>query len=150
MTSLPRWLSGLFSAKPMSSKQARRPAPRRRHRTLLRVEGLEDRLAPAVITVTTTADDVSTGNGAVSLREAITAINAGSTTDKDIKAQLAKNSTTFGHNDTINFAIPGAGLRTIQVGSGPTSLGALPAITRAVLINGYSQAGAQPNTLAVG
>ena len=52
MTSLPRWLSGLFSAKSMSSRQARRQAPRRPHRTLLRVEHLEDRLAPAVITVT--------------------------------------------------------------------------------------------------
>src|SRR4051794_38961612 len=101
MTSLPRWLSGLFSAKSPSSTQA----PRRPHRTLLRVEHLEDRLAPATVTVTTTADDVSPGNGAVSLREAITAINAGSTTDKDIKAQLARNLTTFGHNDTIKFAI---------------------------------------------
>src|SRR5260221_4562962 len=45
--------------------------------------------------------------------------------------------------DTIVFAIPGAGLHTIA----PVS--ALPAITEAVLIDGYSQPGASANTLAL-
>jgi CSLREA domain-containing protein len=48
--------------------------------------------------------------------------------------------------DAINFSIPGGAspLRTINVTS------ALPAITEAVVVNGYSQPGAAPNTLQVG
>ena len=46
--------------------------------------------------------------------------------------------------DAINFAIPGSGVKSIA----PES--ALPTITEAVTINGYSQPGAQPNTKAVG
>jgi uncharacterized repeat protein (TIGR01451 family) len=46
--------------------------------------------------------------------------------------------------DTIVFAIPGAGLHTIA----PVT--ALPPITEAVVIDGYSQAGASVNTLALG
>jgi len=45
---------------------------------------------------------------------------------------------------TINFAIPGEGVRTIS----PTS--ALPTITTTVIIDGYSQPLATANTLAVG
>jgi CSLREA domain-containing protein len=47
--------------------------------------------------------------------------------------------------DTINFNIPGSGTHTIA----PTSVG-LPALTDPVIINGYSQPGAKPNTLAKG
>ena len=52
--------------------------------------------------------------------------------------------------DTIAFNIPGAaaGPRTINVGA--TGLGALPMITDAVIIDGYTQPGSSPNTLAVG
>ena len=46
--------------------------------------------------------------------------------------------------DTITFAIPGPGVKTIA------PLTALPNITAPVTINGYSQAGASANTLAVG
>jgi len=46
--------------------------------------------------------------------------------------------------DTIVFAIPGAGLQTIS----PTTN--LPNITEAVIIDGYSQAGASANSLALG
>ena len=49
------------------------------------LEQLECRQAPAVITVTTTADDLTPGDGTVSLREAITAINtANAALDPDI------------------------------------------------------------------
>jgi hypothetical protein len=44
----------------------------------------------------------------------------------------------------IQFAIPGAALHTINLTS------ALPAITDAVFIDGYTQPGASPNTLSVG
>jgi hypothetical protein len=47
-------------------------------------------------------------------------------------------------SDTINFNIPGGGLKTI------TPAGALPEITEGVTINGYSQPGATANTLLVG
>ena len=46
--------------------------------------------------------------------------------------------------DTIRFNIPGSGVKTIK----PTS--ELPAITEAVTIDGYTQPGSSPNTLATG
>jgi hypothetical protein len=46
--------------------------------------------------------------------------------------------------DTINFAIPESGAKTIA----PES--ALPKITEALTINGYTQPGAHPNAKAVG
>ena len=46
--------------------------------------------------------------------------------------------------DTIAFAIPGAGMHTIS----PTS--PLPNITDPVVIDGYTQPGSSPNTLANG
>jgi len=67
------------------------------------VEPLEVRRLLAVITVTTSADDLTPGDGTVSLREAITALNAGSDLgDPDITAQAPG---TFSVNDTINFNI---------------------------------------------
>ena len=94
----------------------------------------------AVITVTTTVDDISANNGTVSLREAITAINAGNNLgDPDI---INQNPGTFGPLDTINFNIPGAGVKTINVGTSPSAPGIpLPSINKPVIINGYSQPG---------
>ena len=91
----------------------------------------------ATITVTGTGDTVAV-NGIVTLREAIDSVNAGANVNADVVAVGA-----YGTNDTINFAIPGAGVHTIQ----PTS----PfVVTKRVLINGYSQSGASVNALAVG
>src|SRR5260370_19489002 len=100
--------------------------------------------------VTTAADDNTPNDGSVSLREAIQAINAGSAgADLDISNQ---NPGTFGVNDTINFAIPqpvsGNVVQTINVGA--TGNSALPANTKPVTINGYSQQGASAHTLANG
>ena len=54
-----------------------------------------------------------------------------------------------GVGNTITFNItPLGGVKTIAVNS--TGLGALPAITRAVTIDGYTQGVATPNSLAVG
>jgi hypothetical protein len=50
--------------------------------------------------------------------------------------------------DAIHFAIPGAGVQTIHVNS--SGYGALPTITDAVTIDGYSQPGSSANTLAKG
>src|SRR5262249_51458810 len=106
------------------------------------LELLEDRLAPATIVVTTTADDLVV-DGSVSLREAIRSINQGSNVNADVNAAGA-----YGSNDTIQVAIPGSGIHTINVGA--TGLGALPTITRTVLIDGYTQPGSSANALAAG
>lgn len=103
----------------------------------------------ATITVTTAVDDISPNNGSVSLREAIMAVNAGNDLgDPDITAQLPG---TFGLNDTIAFGIAGSGVHTIDVGTDPSAMTvALPKVTKPVVIDGYTQSGASPNTLAVG
>src|SRR5215204_2145623 len=73
----------------------------------------------------TCAADSPTGN-LCTLRAAIQESNA--TPEKEI----------------IAFDIPGSGIKTISLG------GLLPSITKPVIIDGYSQPGASPNTLAVG
>jgi CSLREA domain-containing protein len=100
----------------------------------------------ATITVNTTADDVTPNDGSVSLREAISAINAGNNLgDPDI---IAQNPTAFGTNDTIDFNISGTGEHRIAVGTDASATGIpLPTITRSVTINGTSQPGSSPNTL---
>jgi CSLREA domain-containing protein len=103
----------------------------------------------AVVTVSTAADDINPNNGSVSLREAITAVNAGSDLgDPDITAH---SSGAFGMNDTIEFDIPGAGVHTINLGTDASAMNIpLPPVTRPVVIDGYTQGMARPNTLAVG
>src|SRR5713101_6003706 len=134
------WFARLWSASP------RRHAGRPR-RLPLCLEQLEDRLMPAVLTVTTVADDITPNDGSVSLREAITAINAGNDLgDPDITAQ---NPGTFGTNDTINFNINAAGVQTIDVGTDSSAAGIpLPDIIKPVTIDGYTQGTATTNTQA--
>src|SRR5205085_5264084 len=105
----------------VSGDPARRARPRRaRPRSRPRLELLEGRLAPADVTVTTAADDLTPNDGSVSLREAITTINAGNDLgDPDIIAQAPG---TFGTNDTIDFSPAGA---PFQINVGSTGLGAL-------------------------
>src|SRR5207302_2438564 len=118
----------------------RRSLPRRRAAPPPLLEQLEDRLAPAIITVTTTADDITPNDGSVSLREAITAINAGNTLgDPDI---IAQNPGTFGSNDTIKFNLPATAPFQINVGSTTSAANIpLPAITKPVTIDGSTQPG---------
>jgi hypothetical protein len=97
---------------------------------------LEIRRLLATITVTST-DDTSAVDGNVTLREAITSINQASNLNADVVAVGA-----YGTTDTINFNIPGAGVKTINLTS------ALPTITKTMTIDGYSQSGASVNTLA--
>lgn len=95
------------------------------------LEAFEPRLLLAIFTVNSTGDAVDPDPGITTLREAIT----------------LSNSTPLGGDPShlIDFAItPLGGLKTIAPAS------ALPAITRAVRIDGYTQAGAAPNTLATG
>jgi CSLREA domain-containing protein len=58
--------------------------------------------------------------------------------------QEANATPNLGAADAIRFAIPGPGPHTVAAGS------SLPTITEAVVIDGYSQPGAAPNTLADG
>jgi CSLREA domain-containing protein len=67
-----------------------------------------------------------------------------------LRAAIEQANATPGA-DVINFDIPddlGIGVKTINVGA--TDNGELPTITDQVSINGYSQPGASPNTLARG
>ena len=73
----------------------------------------------------------SSNDSGASLRAAIIALNA-------------DNTASAGAPHNIVFAIPGAGLHTIS----PTAQ--FPFITRPVVIDGFSQLGSSPNTLAVG
>src|SRR5690348_2725105 len=90
--------------------RARRPSPRW-FRSRPRLEWMEDRTLLSTFTVTNTGD-----SDPGSLRQAI----------------LDSNADT-GQANTIDFAIPGEGVQTIAPGS------PLPAITQAVLIDGFSQ-----------
>jgi len=90
-------------------------------RRRLRLEAFDDRVVPAVFTVTTVAD-----SGAGSLRRAILDTNAAPGAD------------------TIAFNIPGTGVHIIQ----PTSI--LPKITGPVVMNGYTQPGSRPNSAGPG
>jgi CSLREA domain-containing protein len=86
---------------------------------------------PSAATFTVnTASDIGNGvcDSSCTLREAIDASNG-------VRGQI---------RNTIKFNIPGSGVQTIT----PTSN--LPAITRPVIIDGYTQPGASPNTLATG
>jgi CSLREA domain-containing protein len=111
----------------------RRPIARRRRgvRSRPALEKLEDRVLLAIFTVNSVADP---GSGTCdvaecTLREAIDAANA--------------NPNGAGA-DEIRFGIAGAGPHTIVPAA------ELPPITEAVIIDGYSQSGASPNTLANG
>ncbi|HSS18814.1 MAG TPA: Calx-beta domain-containing protein [Pyrinomonadaceae bacterium] len=57
-----------------------------------------------------------------------------------LRAAIGEANANSG-KDTINFNIPGAGVHTISPNT------PLPAITQGVIIDGYSQPGASPNTL---
>jgi hypothetical protein len=107
-------------------------------RSQLGCELLEDRLVPATITVTSTADN-SNSDGFVTLREAIASINAGANINGDVTASGA-----YGSNDKINFAIQGTNVHTITLTT------PLPFITHAVTISGYTQAGSSANNSALG
>lgn len=112
-----------------------RNADRRRQRQTLRqisIESLEARILPATIIVTGNGDGT---DGFVTLREAVTSINAGIDTS-DVTSVGA-----YGVNDTINFNISGAGLQTISL------LSSLPTLMKPVVINGYTQSDASQNTL---
>jgi hypothetical protein len=96
-----RWFARPWSSSP------RRPA-RCPRRLLPRLEPLEDRLAPAVITVTFNGDTIAI-DGLASLREAITSINNQADVNGDVTLNRVGNyaSAPGGTADVINFSILG-------------------------------------------
>ena len=97
-------------------------------------------LAPAsaragTITVNS-ASDVAANDGQCTLREAIVAANTNAASGA-MDGECAAGTAGL---DTIAFAIPGAGVKTL------TQNAALPAITEAVVIDGYTQSGSSVNT----
>ena len=158
----------------------------------LAVEALEDRFAPAIFIVTTTADTnlnpTANSSQPVSLRDAITAVNADQT-DSAANPDVIQFNIPFddsGHfyykdngiagsvslNDITpvpTLAVDGVTPITSNAQLGNPSLvgvgntidpdwqhswwtitpqSALPTIINPVIINGYTQSGAQPNTAA--
>lgn len=95
--------------------------------------------AANTITVNTIAD-VGGNDGQCTLSEAITAAN----TNTASGAMAGECVAGAAGQDTIGFAIPGAGTKTVTLTS------QLPTITDPVIIDGYTQPGASANTLAAG
>jgi hypothetical protein len=106
------------------------PTRHPRRRACLRLEALEERAVPAVLTVNSTADD-NTRDSVLTLREALFLANGTLTAADLTDTKRIQVSGTLGSStpDTIRFHI-GTGKQTIA----PTS--ALPDITEAVVIDG--------------
>jgi streptogramin lyase len=130
------WFARLWPSS--TQHKARRP-----RQLSWRLEHLEDRLAPATITVTSSGDTIALDTFAT-LREAITSINNQADINNDITVNRVGNyaSLAGGTPDVIHFDIPAAGVQIINVTGS-----AEPTIVMPLTINGYSQAGASANTL---
>jgi len=130
------WLRSLRSYLATSSAPQGRKHRRRSDRPLCRprLETLEDRLAPATLTVNSLADNTS-DTSVLTLRDAVTLVNNGgnpaslgqSSMPAGWAAQI-DTSSAFGSNDGIDFA-PGLS-GTITLSSGELDL------TQNVTING--------------
>jgi hypothetical protein len=105
------------------------------------LEVLEERQLLATITVNT-ASDAGAAPTTLSLRQAIEISNGTLAVSSLTSAQQAQVSGALSSPNTIDFDIPGAQgtLHDIALSS------PLPAITSSVIVNGYSQPGASPNT----
>src|SRR5262245_25311081 len=134
------WLRKLFARKPGRAPGGSRQAPARCRPQL---EALEDRLAPATLTVNSTADN-TTADTSLTLREAVLLVNAGGDATTALGGALTAEEAgqitgMFGSNDTILFDSSLAG-QTITLSItgddtvGPSAL----AVTTALTIAGPS------------
>jgi uncharacterized repeat protein (TIGR01451 family)/CSLREA domain-containing protein len=107
---------------------------------------MEDRvLLAATITVNSTSDTDNPNDGLLTLREAILIADGTRPVGVSETGQVVGTlGTGAADRDGIAFNIPGAGVRTINL------ISALPTVTDPVTIDGYTQPGASPNTLAGG
>jgi hypothetical protein len=136
MSLLP-WLTSLFPQRSCSQRTRRgRDARSRKRPVRLAVTLLEDRLAPAVLTVNTLADAPLSGvSSTLSLREAIALIDSGgAATDaagynlSAAKASQIDTTSPFGTNDTIQFTASLADQSPITLSLGELLLSANVAI----------------------
>jgi hypothetical protein len=93
----------------------------------------------------TSASDALAADGVCTLREAMASAN-NNMAPFPTPGECVPGNQGWPDTDTIVFAIPGSGVHTITL----TSTDGLPAITAPIVIDGYTQPGASPNTLAVG
>src|SRR5215212_11280547 len=101
--------------------------------------------ASTTFTVNSTADHADAILGIDGCFTGYTVDGAGGAKVPECTLRAALNEANYTSGaDTINFAIPGSGVKTIA----PES--EFPTITGPVTINGYSQPGTQPNQKAVG
>src|SRR5262249_18320641 len=118
--SFPGWLKAMSRKFGVPRRGPRREQRLPRRRVVPWLEALEGRLAPAVLTVNTVADD-TTADNFLSLREAISVVNSGSTSGLN-SAEQTQISGTLGSNDTIQFdPHPEGG--TVPLPGGALSLG---------------------------
>jgi CSLREA domain-containing protein len=97
-----------------------------------------------IITVNSAAD-ITADDGECTLREAINAANTNNASGSDPRECAAgTHQDPNMPDDVIAFDIPGTGPFIIH------PIKPLPEVTEAVLIDGYSQRGAKPNSLPVG
>src|SRR5262245_24235006 len=115
------WIRRLFARPPRTvRKEGSRAAGGARCRPA--VEALEDRLAPATLTVNSTADN-TTADTSLTLREAVLLVNTNGNATTALGRSLtagekAQVKGTFGRSDTINFdpALTAGGPATIKLG----------------------------------
>ncbi len=132
-------ISDASGSRRVEARRAGRGRFGRRARPLAEV--LEGRQLLAVIKVTSIGDaDGADGSDTLSLRQAIEVSNGTLAVSSLTAAQKSLVVGALSSPNTIDFAIPGTGPFTIMPAS------PLPSITSAVVIDGYSQPGASPNT----
>jgi hypothetical protein len=121
------------------------PNPRRalRRRVLPALEVLEDRLAPANLTVNSVADN-TTADTSLTLREAVLLVDAGGNATTAVGRALTTGESgqitgTFGSNDTILFdpSLAGKTITLSITGDDTVGPSALP-VTTALSIDGPS------------
>ena len=95
-----------------------------------------------VVTTTTDINDSGIATGASYNIEWLNA-NKGADASVSLREAIVAANNTAG-TDAVNFSIAGGGVKTINLAS------ALPSITDAIVINGYSQSGSSANTLTTG
>src|SRR5262249_29425801 len=132
------WIRKLFGRR-QPGRRGAQPQAARRFRPAL--EALEDRLAPATLTVNTTQDDATTVNTSqLTLRDAIYLVDfhgnyqliPGNTATSMPSGWASQITGTFGSSDTIQFdpGLTSGGAATI------TLTQTLPRLSRLMTING--------------
>jgi putative cofactor-binding repeat protein len=111
-----------------------------------RLERVEDRLLLATLTVDTADDENDHANDTLSLREAIEVSNGELEVSKLSPQAQAQVDGAVSSPNTIDFNIPGTGPFTITLQNNLPQL----VIREPAMVDGYSQPGASPNTLAQG